>query len=121
MFVDGHNDLVVHTRQGDEIRDVHLEEAADAGFAGGFFALFIPSPDAAPKPEPGSRSYSAPLPAPIPEDEAMRIGEELYETFRSLPVRLATSPDDFGPERVAAVLHLEGAEPLAPDLSNLDS
>lgn len=119
MVVDGHNDLVARTWQGAEIRHVHLDAAAEAGFAGGFFALFIPSAGAMPPPVPGATSYEAPLPDPIPPDDAARIAEELYATFRALPVELATSSADFRPGRVAAILHLEGAEPIDPDLSNL--
>jgi membrane dipeptidase len=118
VIVDGHNDLVGRLWGGDEIHHVHLEQAAQADFAGGFFALYIPSP----KPSfPTSNHYALPLPEPIPTDEAARIAEELYDVFESLPVELATSPEDFRPGRVAAILHLEGAEPLATDLSNLDA
>lgn len=118
MIVDGHNDLVARLWRGDEIRHVHLADAADADFAGGFFALFVPSG----KPElPTTDRYALPLPAPLPRDEAARVAEELYDVFRSLPVELATSPADFQPGQVAAILHLEGAEPLADDLSDLDT
>ncbi len=119
MIIDGHNDLVLRLLRGDEIRHMHLDAAADAGFAGGFFALFVPSPMPESQPEPGA--YAVPLPEPISTGEAARVAEELYEVFRSLPVGLATSPDDFRPGRVSAILHLEGAEPLAPDLSDLES
>jgi membrane dipeptidase len=118
VIVDGHNDLVARLWRGDEVRHMRLDEAADADFAGGFFALFVPSP----KPlDPTSDIYSLPLPEPIPTDEAARVADELYEVFRSLPVELATSPEDFEPGRIAAILHVEGAEPLAPDLSDLDA
>jgi membrane dipeptidase len=117
VIIDGHNDLVSRLWRGDEIRHVHLEDAADAGFAGGFFALYVPSPQPA---NPTTAHYELPLPDPVPTDEAARVADELYEVFRSLPVQLATSPEDLHPGRVAAILHLEGAEPLAPDLSDLD-
>ena len=97
---------------------MHLDAAAAAGFAGGFFALYIPSPMPAP---PTTAHYALPLPDPIPRDEAARIADEMHEIFRSLPVELATSADDFRPGRVTAILHLEGAEPLAPDLSGLEA
>jgi membrane dipeptidase len=119
VIVDGHNDLVLRTLLGDEIRHMHLDQAAAADFAGGFFALFVPSPGPGP-PKPTTAHYALPLPDPIPREEAVSVAEALYETFRSLPVELATSPDDFRPGRVAAILHLEGAEPLAPDLSDLE-
>jgi membrane dipeptidase len=117
VIVDGHNDLVSRVWRGDEIRHVHLEEASAADFAGGFFALYVPSPEPQ---KPTSDHYALPLPDPIPRDEAARVADELYDVFRSLPVQLATSPDDFRPGKVAAILHLEGAEPLAEDLSDLD-
>ena len=117
MIVDGHNDLVARVWRGDAIRHVHLDEAAAADFAGGFFALFIPSPR---PPDPTSDHYALPLPEPLPREEAARAADELYDVFCSLPVELATSPGDFRSGRVTAILHLEGAEPLAPDLSDLD-
>jgi membrane dipeptidase len=118
VIIDGHNDLVSRIWRGDEIRHVHLDEAADADFAGGFFALYVPSPKPA---DLTTAHYELPLPEPIPRDEAARVADELYDVFRSLPVRLATSPYDFQPGRVAAILHLEGAEPLAADLSDLEA
>jgi membrane dipeptidase len=116
VIVDGHNDLVLRRYRGDEVRHVDLDAAAGADFAGGFFALFVPSPK---PPDPLSAHYALPLPEPVPTDEAARVAAGLYDTFRTLPVELATSPGDFRPGRVAAILHLEGAEPLAPDLSDL--
>ncbi|MFL5961223.1 MAG: dipeptidase [Gaiellaceae bacterium] len=118
MIVDGHNDLVARVWRGDDVRHVHLDDASRAGFAGGFFALYVPSPK---PPKPTSAEYALPLPEPIPLDEAARVSEELYEVFRSLPVHLATRPGDFRPDRVAAILHLEGAEPLAADLADLEA
>jgi membrane dipeptidase len=119
LIVDGHNDLVSRKWRGGDVRHVDLDAAETADFAGGFFALFVPSPRAG-EPPPGP-SYALPLPEPIPTAEAARIADEQYEVFRSLPVELATSPGDFRAGRVAAILHLEGAEPLAPDLSTLEA
>jgi membrane dipeptidase len=117
VIVDGHNDLVLRLARGDEVNHMHLDQAPAADFAGGFFALYVPSPK---PPNPTAAHYALPLPEPIPRDEAARVADELYEVFRSLPVSLATSPEDFQPGRVTAILHLEGAEPLAPDLSDLE-
>jgi membrane dipeptidase len=118
VIVDGHNDLVSQLWRGGEVRHVHLDDAPAADFAGGFFAVYVPSPK---PPNPTSAHYTLPLPEPIPRDEAARVATEQYEVFQSLPVRLATSPTDFQPGRVAAILHLEGAEPLAADLSDLEA
>src|SRR5579862_8404733 len=117
LIVDGHNDLVLRTWRGDPPRHIRLGEAAEAGFAGGFFALYVPSPH---PPDPTEIPYALPLAEPIPTEEAARVAHELYDTLRTLPVELATSADDFRDDRVTAIVHLEGADPLAPDLSDLE-
>jgi membrane dipeptidase len=118
VIIDGHNDLVHRRWAGEEPEHVLLDRAGEAGFAGGFFALYIPSPD----PEPPARiPYALPLPEPIPFEEAARVVEELYATLLALPVARATSVDDFAPGRVTAIVHMEGAEAIAPDLSNLEA
>jgi membrane dipeptidase len=61
-----------------------------------------------------------PLPEPIPHDAASRIAEELFDALRGLPLVRATSADDFGADHITAIVHMEGAEPIAPDLSNLE-
>src|ERR1041385_8179963 len=92
-----------------------LDAALAAGFAGGFFALYVPSPRV---PEPSETPYALPLAHPIAYDDAAPVAEELYEAFCSLPVGRALSPDDFESDRVTAILHLEGAEAIAAELSN---
>src|SRR5947208_3316290 len=94
-----------------------LEAARQAGFAGGFFALYVPSPRG---PDPDAIPYGLPLPEPIPHEEAAAIADELFATLCELPVARAASADDFREGAVTAIVHLEGAEPLAPDLSDLD-
>ena len=44
MIVDGHNDLVLHRWRGEETKHMDLDAARAGGFAGGFFALYVPSP-----------------------------------------------------------------------------
>lgn len=118
MIIDGHNDLVLRTWRGDSVWHMDLSAARDAGYAGGFFAIYVPSPH--PPGDPPPIPYALPLADPIPTDEAAPIALELYETLRGLPVAIATSAADFTPERVTAIVHLEGADPLAPDLSDLE-
>jgi membrane dipeptidase len=117
VIIDGHNDLVLCRWRGKEPNHVLLDRAAEGDFAGGFFALYVPSHDLV---EPGEVPYALPLSSPIPHEEAVRIADELYETLLALPVERAASVADFQPGRVTAIVHLEGAEPIAPDLSNLD-
>ncbi len=117
MVIDGHNDLVLHRWRGEPTRHMDLEAARTAGYAGGFFALYVPSPR---PPDPTSIPYALPLPEPIPFEEASATAEQLYEVFCSLPVERATSAGDFAPGRITAILHLEGAEAIRPDLANLE-
>lgn len=117
MIIDGHNDLVLHRWRGEPSPHLDLDAAGDADFAGGFFALYVPSPRV---PDPTESHYALPLPEPIPHAEALRVADELYLALRALPVVQALTVDDFRPGRVTAITHLEGAEAIAPDLSNLE-
>jgi membrane dipeptidase len=117
VILDGHNDLLLRLWQGERPRHLDLERAAATGFAGGFFALFVPGP---PTPDPESVPYALPLGEPVGREEARRVAFELVATAERIGLPLARSAADFVPGRVTAVLHLEGAEPLAPDLSDLD-
>ena len=112
MIVDGHNDLVLRVWRGEAPRHLDLAAAADAGFAGGFFALFVGPPGA----EPEAPPYSLPLPDPIPRDEARRVAHELAAVLERLDVTIVRRADEILPGRVNAIMHLEGAEPLGPDL-----
>ncbi len=117
MIIDGHNDLVLHRWRGEPTEHLDLRAAQAAGFAGGFFALYVPSPRT---PDPDEIPYALPLPDPIPHEEAAAVAEELFDALCSLPVARATAADDFRPGRVTAIVHMEGAEPIAADLSNLE-
>lgn len=117
VIIDGHNDLALRVWQGEAPRHIDLARAAEVGFAGGLFALFVPSgevdlPSAAP--------HSLPLCEPVGHAEARRVAGELATTLERLDVRIVRRADDVVPDRVNAVMHLEGAEPLAPDLSDLE-
>jgi membrane dipeptidase len=118
VIIDGHNDFVLRTWRGEPTWHVDLAAAAAADFAGGFFALYVPSPR---PPDPTQIPYALPLPDPIPHEEAARVAEELFETLAGLPVARASTVDDFQAGRVTAIVHMEGAEPIASDLGNLES
>jgi membrane dipeptidase len=94
-----------------------LETARNAGFAGGFFALFAPS---GPVPDPGVNAYSLPPPPPIARDDAARIVDGELAILRELEVYIARRPDEFADGRVTAIVHMEGAEAIAPDLTDLE-
>jgi membrane dipeptidase len=116
VIVDGHNDLVLRLWRGEQPRHLHLDAAAASGFAGGFFALYVPAAETLESPAP---PYALPLAAPVPTAEAARTAGELAATLEGLGLSLARKAADFVPGRVTAIMHLEGAEPLAPDLSDL--
>jgi membrane dipeptidase len=116
VIIDGHNDLVLHRWRGEPSKHIDLDAARAAGFTGGFFALYVPSDGMGPAPEP---PYAAPLADPVSHEAALPVALELYRTLCALPVRRATSADDFREGEIAAIVHLEGAEAIAPDLSNL--
>jgi membrane dipeptidase len=117
VILDGHNDLLLRIWQGEEPRHLDLARAVETGFAGGFFAAFVPGP---PQPDPEAVPYALPLGAPVPREEARRVALELAAVAERLGLPLARSAHDVAPGRATAILHLEGAEPLAPDLSDLD-
>jgi membrane dipeptidase len=117
VIIDGHNDLVLHRWRGEPTMHMDLDAARDVGFAGGFFALYVPSP----RPEdPEAIPYALPLPDPLAHDEAAAVAEELFDVLCALPVARASSADDFRQGEVTAIVHMEGAEPIAEDLSNLE-
>src|SRR3954452_6975139 len=95
-----------------------LDAALQGGFAGGVFALYVPSPHG---PDPTEIPYAVPLPDPIPHEEAARVAEELFAALCELPVQRVTSAAEFREGAVSAIVHREGAEPIARDLSNLES
>jgi membrane dipeptidase len=118
VIVDGHNDLVLHRWRDEPTMHMDLDAARDAGFAGGFFALYVPSPRF---PDPTEIPYAVPLPDPIPHEEAAHIAEELFAALCELPVQRVTTAAEFRAGVVSAIVHMEGAEPIARDLSNLES
>lgn len=116
MVIDGHNDLVLKRWRGEAGKHIDLETAAEFGFAGGFFALYVPSPYGG---DPPATPYAMPYAKAIPFEEAAQVMEELFETLCALPVARAQSVDDFREGQITAIVHMEGAEAIAEDLSNL--
>lgn len=140
---DGHNDLLLRLNQyppDEAVRlfmagrdDGHLDlpRMRAGGFYGGLFAVFVPSP-------PGDRrgfhriegGYEVPVPASMSQERALApalamIGL-LHHIERAHPesLRVCRSAADIRRARndgaIAAVLHLEGAEPIDADLRALN-
>lgn len=118
VIIDGHNDLVLRCWQGETPRHLDLSRAREVGFAGGLFALFVPGEEAALPVEP---PYALPLCPSVAPDRARTVAAELADTLERLPVRIVRRGEEFASGEIGAVMHLEGAEPLAPDLSDLEA
>jgi membrane dipeptidase len=140
--VDGHNDSLLALRRlaadpaafrdGHPEGDVDLPRARDGGLAAGLFAVFVPSEDRFGPENARSETadgYRIERPPPLSPAAARRVTDEMLDTFDAITgfdgVRKCTTVedlqacvdgDDFG-----AVLHFEGAEAIAPDLSNFDA
>jgi membrane dipeptidase len=118
VILDGHNDLALRLWLGLAPRHVRLEEAADADFAGGFFALstLADMPDL-----PSEAPYAIPLPGPATAAKARADVEAQLAQLEKLDVTIVRTVAEICPDRVSAIVHLEGAEPIEPDLSDLES
>lgn len=138
-ILDGHNDLLsrlaaegaggrpfVAGRSG----AIDLAKARAGGFAGGFFAVYCPSSDRIETVTDlmADPHYELPLPAalerPGAADAAMGQIAILLDLDRQGALRLCRSVEEIrqamaGGE-IAAILHIEGAEALDPDLDMLD-
>ena len=142
LVFDGHNDVllrlwrnmkagadpVVEFSKGTPEGHIDAPRARAGGLAGGLCAIYIPSGDLVLKdPEPDG-SYVTPLAAPLEYAPSLDIGLEkaaialrldragAWKLCRSTAdVRQAMKDGVF-----AAVLHMEGCEPIDADLANLD-
>jgi membrane dipeptidase len=150
---DGHNDALLRLHRhggadaiagflnGQEKGQLNLAKARQGGFAGGLFAIFVPSPEK--KQDTGAKATDkatdkpaepnfANMPAPPALDaaEAQRavtaMVSLLYRIERQAEGRLrvcrsvADIEQCVADDAVAAVLHIEGAEAIDPDFQMLD-
>ncbi len=117
VILDGHNDLALRVWRDEGPFDVDLAVAPSVGFAGGFFALAVPGASFEP---PTEAPYAVPIAEPIPLEQAREDIQGLAATLEGLDVAIVRQVEEIVPGRVNAIMHFEGAEPLAPDLSDLD-
>ncbi len=139
---DGHNDVLLRLWEaggraavpafssGDS-GHIDLPRARKGGFAGGFFAIYVPSPgeggdtlDAMAQP-----TYDLPLPAPVAEKDARSVALEQADILQEMEnqgqLKICRSTDQirdcFTTNRLAAIMHMEGAEAIDPDFKALDA
>lgn len=141
LIFDGHNDVLSKLSSAGGVsaadrflsgRDgaVDLNKSQNGGFAGGFFAVWVPSPmDADAKMEEMVRpSYDLPLPGLIDVEDALpaALGQiaVLLELERLGALRVVRSVADirdcWARGQMAAIFHIEGAEAIDADLHSLD-
>jgi membrane dipeptidase len=146
---DGHNDTLLHVylpeRGGgrsfltrSEKGHLDLPRAREAGFGGGFFAVFVPSPtvDYLGPPDPSlivttKNGYEVKYADPIDFNYAYGFTGEILTSLFHLEVAadgavkvvhsVEELVDCLGQNVLAVVLHFEGAEAIDPKLHNLEA
>lgn len=140
---DGHNDFLTELYEAPDRAarwpgasgqgHLDLPRMRAGGFVGGFFAIWIPgnhdfgglSPDGLQRGE----AYEMPLPPPVPMAEAqatalaqagqLRWMERASDGAFRVCLSGAELRDAIAKGQIAAIMHMEGAEPIGPDLDAL--
>ncbi|WP_394690922.1 dipeptidase [Hoeflea sp.] len=143
-FFDGHNDFLLRLLGASDQRETlwlergkegHLDlpRMQQAGFAGGFFAIYIPSPHEENAPDylamMDQPPYDLPLPALIHADQAQPVAIRMaghlmwMERASSGALKICRSSAELRScietGTIAAIMHMEGAEAIGPDLDAL--
>lgn len=140
---DGHNDVLLRLRKGgagsersflerNETGHLDLPRAREGGFAGGFFAVFIPNPHVPGEERQVVRTetgYEAPLPPPLELEYAQQFAREMTASLFALEavsdgqVKIVKTVDELKAALrdgvLAAIMHFEGAEAIDTDLKAL--
>ncbi|RWR26473.1 membrane dipeptidase [Sinirhodobacter populi] len=143
---DGHNDFLLRLLHAPERREelwlkgteegqLDLPRMKAGGFAGGFFAIWVPTPEAvggtvdlgALDRAMNNPPFAMPLPAEVPYEQALpvamaEVGHLLWME-RTGTLSICRSVADIraamAAGRIAAILHMEGAEAIGTDLDAL--
>lgn len=137
---DGHNDTLLRLVRGGlkpaaflhggERGHVDLPRASRGGFVGGLFACFVPSqgPDSVLPDQRGGYEVETPTTPSLPHAQRMVLAMAAMlrriERASAGEVAVCCSASDIrvamSAQRLAAVLHIEGAEAIDPDLDALE-
>ncbi len=141
VIFDGHNDVLLKLYNAGRATAsesflkgregaIDVPSAKAGGFGGGFFAIFVPSPtDLDSKFEEMTKDvYDLPLPDPIHWEDAFPVvmsqAAILFELEEQGALTICRTAAELrsclAEGRMAAVLHIEGAEAIDPDLNTLD-
>jgi membrane dipeptidase len=144
LIFDGHNDVLLrlweHAASGaDPVAEFvegtdkgHIDgpRAKAGGLAGGFCAIYVPSAGDYPRRELDENGhYSIPMMAALEQPAALNTALEMaavaFRLERAGAWTLCRSTGDIraaiAAGRFAAILHIEGCEPIADDLSTLET
>ncbi|WP_039017462.1 dipeptidase [Halocynthiibacter namhaensis] len=139
---DGHNDVLLKLWKYADHEDavsqfiagcaghIDVPRSQKGGFAGGFFAIYVPSPDLGIDMDVDmiKAAYELPLPSPVEYQDALPIALSqaaiLLEMERQGAVKICHQVSDIRNAHkagvMAAIMHMEGAEAIAADLEALD-
>jgi membrane dipeptidase len=143
-FFDGHNDFLLRLQKAPAQRNelwlgssgmghLDLKRMKQAGFAGGLFAIYVPSISSGPAADLQAMMAKAPFEVPLPN---MMTHEQAQPVALAMAGLLhwmeRAAPDDFAVCRstaavrtaikngkIAGVMHMEGAEAIGADLDAL--
>ena len=119
VILDGHNDLALRVWQGLPPKHVLIDLRGRGRTSPAGSSRCRRSPTMPDLPAEAPLRGAARRLACRSSGRAQQVGEQLA-TLESLDVAIARVVDDIVPGRVNAIVHFEGAEPIAPDLSNLE-
>jgi len=141
LIFDGHNDalLKLSSLGGPAAAEQFLRgmtaqldtpKAREGGFGGGFFAIYVPTPGLSMDfEEMNQPSYDLPLPPMVPQQDALR--ESLLqattlirlESIGALTICRNTAElrAAMAAGKLAAIMHMEGAEAIDADLASLET
>lgn len=143
-FFDGHNDFLLRLMKSPAPREetwlgasgaghLDLPRMKEAGFAGGLFAIFVPPLPSGPPTDFKTLMAEPPYALPLPPQMDHRTAQPVALEMAGLMHWMArAAPDDFAlchtvdeiraamaADRIAGVMHMEGAEAIGPDLDAL--
>ncbi|WP_445502252.1 dipeptidase [Microvirga sp. G4-2] len=140
---DGHNDVLLRLMrgkmqpekaflEGDNIGHLDLPRMRQGGFFGGFFAVYVPSPDMGLDVDAlmTHTEYDVPLPPVLDLAPSQQVTVHMASILMRIEraskgeVKICRSAADLryclDNGKLAAILHIEGAEGIDPDLYMLD-
>lgn len=140
LIFDGHNDLLLRIHSGAVSagpdgflgsggNQIDMEKARAGGFGGGFFAIYVPNENTSlDETEMDKPAYDLPLPEMVDWPAASRVALSqasiLIKLEREGALAICRSTDEIraamAEGKLAAVMHMEGAEAIDPDFHMLD-